>query len=155
MQVFEQKLDNPEAKGSFTRPLAAEEECLVAQKVLDGDSRFEKFLKRYQEHYPLCNEAIETFLQKLTEDAPRRIVAEEFKRYGYNEEQGMAVCRAASLLDGEFLFDFCKNSRIFFANIYSRLALIRLQDFPELCAARKLSPKSDFGEIYQSACKAR
>lgn len=155
LKVFEQKLDE-NSETSFTAVIPASEECLIVKEMLEGRSAsgWFNFLCRYQKHYPLSPEAIELLLADiLKNEYAKKLCAQEFKRYSFNEAQALAVCKNMEGLGPEFIFDFCKCARMMFQSAYQCLNFVSLGDYPELCEKHNLNPKESFGDVYARAVR--
>lgn len=157
LKVFGQKLDE-NSESSYTAVIPAEEECLIVKEMLEGRSAsgWFNFLSRYQRHYPLCSKAINLLLADILKDEyAKKLCAQEFKTYSFNEDQALAVCKKMEALGPEFIFDFCKAGRIMFKSAYQRLQFVSLGDYPELCEKHNLNPKESFGDVYARAVRER
>ena len=155
LKVFGQKIDE-NAESSYTAVIPANEECLIVKEMLEGRnaSGCFNFLCRYQKHYPLSPEAIELLLANtLKNEYATKLCAQEFKQYGFNEAQALAVCKNLKALEPEFIFDFCKCARMMFRSVQQHLQFVSLGDYPELCEKHNLNPKESFGDVYASAVR--
>lgn len=155
LKVFGQKIDE-NAESSYTAVIPANEECLIVKEMLEGRnaSGWFNFLCRYQKHYSLSPEAIELLLADiLKNEYAKKFCAQEFKRYGFNEAQAMAVCKNLGALEPEFIFDFCKAGRMMFQSVHQRLQFVSPGDYPELCEKHHLNPKESFGDVYARAVR--
>ena len=157
LKVFGQKFDE-NAESSYTAVIPADEECLIVKEMLEGRnaSGWFHFLCRYQKHFPLSSEAINLLLADiLKNEYAKKLCAQEFKLYGFNEAQALAVCKNLEALGPEFIYDFCKFARIMFQSAHQRLSFVSLGDYPELCEKHNLNPKESFGDVYARAVRER
>lgn len=157
LKVFGQKFDE-NSDSSYTAVIPAEEECLIVKEMLEGRSAsgWFNFLCRYQKHYPLSPEAIELLLADiLKNEYAKKLCAQEFKAYSFNEDQALAVCKKMEELEPEFVYNFCKAGRIMFQSVHQRLQFVSLGDYPELCEKHNLNPKESFGDVYARAVRER
>lgn len=148
--TFKQKLEKGD-ETTYTSPLTDEEERLMVEQLLRGQSVWKSFLIKYVGHYALCNKSVSLLIAKITEGASREILLENFKRYGFNEEQGMAISGIADMLDAEFLQTFCESGRILFKDLYARLSLNAPEKYQELCKQKGLPTDGSWGELYKQA----
>lgn len=119
-QVFNQKL-SAESEGVFTRCIDEAAEVMLVKMMLEGNADATAFLKKYQKHYPLCNKAVNLLIDGITDDTAKDFLKQEFQLYGYNEEQGLKICKLACMLDAEFLLAFARYGRVFYADVQAAL----------------------------------
>lgn len=119
-QVFKQKF-SAESAGVFTRCIAGEDEVLLVKQMLEGNADATAFLKKYQKHYPLSNKAINLLIDGIDDDKAKNFLKQEFQLYGYNEEQGLKICKLACMLDAEFLLAFAQCGRVFYSSVQAAL----------------------------------
>lgn len=95
--VFDQKLE-ANSQSTFTNNMYEEEEIAAASQLLcskQPDAWF-AFLKRYTEHYPLFNSAINCLLDGApNSDLAVQLLVQDFSRHSYGEYQGIRACRLA------------------------------------------------------------
>jgi hypothetical protein len=146
--LFDQKLD-PTSKGSFTAVLSEDEEVFAVEQMVQGNAKVLGFLLKYQKHYALSNKAVDLLIKNIADSNVQKLLSLNFKQYGYNLEQGFAICKAAESLDAEFLYNFCTTSKVFYKELYARLSLICPDKFKEICEKRKITAES-WGELYKA-----
>ena len=139
--VFDQKITEEDG-ATFTACLNVAEEVMLAEMLIAGNDKALAFLKKYQQHYTLSNEAVNLLIKKIADERVRNFLKQEFELYGYNEEQGVAVCKAINVLDADFLLDFAMSGRVYYERVYAELRIAS-------------EDKDGFGKVYRQAIENR
>lgn len=139
--VFDQKISE-DSEATFTACLDEEEQLMLVQSMLSGQKGALEFMQKYQKHYTLCNKAIMKLIANISEEKVKSFLREEFRLYGYNEEQGVAVCKAVNVLDADFLLDFAMSGRVYYERVYAELRMAS-------------EDKGGFGKVYRQAIENR
>ena len=149
----ERKL-SADSSGTYLEHFSEEDEVLFAECLFDGNKESEEVFLKYISHYPLCNKAVDVLIKRLPDAKARKILLNDFSRYGFNENQGLAICKLAPSLDEEFMIEFSKSGRIFFSEVYHRLSLLDMKNY-QAKDKRKDLPTKNLGEYYRQAVEKR
>ena len=147
--VFGQKL-NESSTSSYTRPLTADEEIEILQRMLseENPTNWETFLHEYRTHYPLCNLTINFLIDKAQDERVAKVLVAEFNRYGYTEEQGARICNKILAADIDtyrrLLNAICTCARILYPEVVRLLVSID---------ARAKDEKEKFADVYQNTLR--
>ena len=140
--VFEQRVSTEGTK-TYAICLGDEDELMVVNSVLSGNKEALSFLQKYQQHYPLGNKAVVALIKGITENGDvKNFMKQEFKLYGYNQEQAVEVLKLHDNLDTEFLLTFAMSGRVYYENVDAAMRMIG-------------SGKDGFSKVYEDAVKER
>lgn len=134
-QIFNQKL-SCNANNTYTEVLTNEAETALVNKLFDADAKkankWMEFIQQYISHYPLYNQAIDVLLNNIENHNSIVLLTDHINRYGYNEQQGIDICkivlnsrdyaRFASLINC-----ICANGRTFSSEIFRLLEGIEMR----------------------------
>ena len=125
--VFNKKLSSDSFKGYASCLSCAEEKYLVEKFLTTKDKVWSDFIRKYIEHFPLSDEAVQLLLENTDNSEIKELLLEEWKKYGANEKESFAFCdklHKQDELDEELLTVFCDSAHLAYYDVIYKLSLI-------------------------------